>query len=107
MTLDDLRRNRNRLFWALHTLGWSAYFFTQYVGALLYEKPAAYIKVLLLAALGGFVFSAPLRYVYRALWTRPPSRAVPWRAAVGMAHGARLACGDQPRRVAARCPTGT
>ena len=41
MTLDDLRRNRNRLFWALHTLGWSAYFITQYVGALLYEKPAA------------------------------------------------------------------
>jgi signal transduction histidine kinase len=77
MTLDDLRRNRNRLFWALHTLGWSAYFFTQYVGALLYEKPAEYIKVLVMAALGGFVLSAPLRYVYRYLWSRPPvTRAV-------------------------------
>src|SRR5262245_37794876 len=72
MTLDDLRRNRNRLVWALHPLGWSAYFFTKYVGALLYEKPAAYIKVLGLAALGGFVLSAPLRYIYRALWSRPP-----------------------------------
>jgi len=72
MTLDDLRRNRNRLFWALHTLGWSAYFITQYVGALLYEKPAAYIKVLALAALGGFLLSAPLRYVYRALWSKAP-----------------------------------
>ena len=106
MTLDDLRRNRNRLFWALHTLGWSAYFFTQYVGALLYEKPAAYIKVLALAALGGFVFSAPLRYIYRALWTRPACHAVPWRGAVGVAHGARLACGDQPRRVAAHARLG-
>ena len=72
MTLDDLRRNRNRLFWALHTLGWSAYFITQYVGALLYEKPAAYIKVLALAALGGFLLSAPLRYIYRALWSKAP-----------------------------------
>ena len=72
MTLDNLRRNRNRLFWALHALGWSAYFFTQYVGALLYAKPAAYIKVLALAALGGFVLSAPLRYIYRALWSRSP-----------------------------------
>ena len=35
MTLDDLRRNRNRLYWALHTLGWSAYNFTQYFGALI------------------------------------------------------------------------
>ena len=73
MTLDDLRRNRNLLFWALHTLGWSAYLITQYLGALLYEKPAAYVKVLFAAAAGGFVLSAPLRYVYRWLWAqRPP-----------------------------------
>jgi len=67
VTLDDLRRNRNLLFWALHTLGWSAYLITQYLGALLYEKPAAYIKVVLAAAAGGFLLSAPLRYLYRRL----------------------------------------
>ena len=68
MTLDHLRRNRNLLFWALHTLGWSAYLITQYLGALLYEKPTSYIKVVLAAAAGGFLLSAPLRYLYRRLW---------------------------------------
>ena len=60
MTLDDLRRNRNLLFWALHTLGWSAYLITQYLGALLYEKPTSYIKVVLAAAVVVF-FLAPLQ----------------------------------------------
>jgi hypothetical protein len=42
VTLDDLRRNRELLFWGLHTLGWSAYLIAQYLGALLFEKPAGY-----------------------------------------------------------------
>ena len=41
---------------------------TQYLGALLYEKPTSYIKVVLAAAAGGFLLSAPLRYLYRRLW---------------------------------------
>ena len=49
MTLDDLRRNRNLLFWGLHTLGWSAYLITQYMRALLYERPSSCIKVILAA----------------------------------------------------------
>jgi signal transduction histidine kinase len=77
VTLDDLRRNRNLLFWALHTLGWSAYFITQYLGALLYEKPTSYIKVVVAAAAGGFALSAPLRYLYRWLWSRRPAVIVP------------------------------
>ena len=77
MTLDDLRRNRNLLFWALHTLGWSAYLITQYLGALLYEKPTSYIKVVFAAAAGGFVLSAPLRYLYRWLWKQRPAVIVP------------------------------
>lgn len=72
MTLDDLRRNRNLLFWGLHTFGWSAYLIAQYMGALLYGKPAAYIKVILAAAASGFLLSAPLRYAYRWLWRRRP-----------------------------------
>ncbi|MGB5104365.1 MAG: histidine kinase [Steroidobacteraceae bacterium] len=77
MTLDDLRRNRNLLFWGLHTLGWSAYLITQYMGALLYEKPAEYINVVLIAGASGFLLSAPLRYVYRWLWTKPPLVIIP------------------------------
>ena len=77
MTLDDLRRNRNQLFWGLHTLGWSAYLITQYMGALLYEKPPEYIKVILVAAGSGFLLSAPLRYVYRWLWSKRPFVLIP------------------------------
>ncbi len=70
MTLDDLRQNRNLLFWGLHTLGWSGYLITQYLGALLYEKPGGYMAVIAIAALAGFVLSAPLRYLFRWLWNR-------------------------------------
>jgi len=99
VTLEDLRRNRNLLFWGLHTLGWSAYLITQYMGALLYEKPASYIKVILAAAASGFLFSAPLRYVYRRLWGRRPSvviactllaawlTALVWRAVINYSYG--------------------
>jgi signal transduction histidine kinase len=78
VTLDDLRRNRNQLFWGLHTLGWSAYLITQYMGALLYEKPPEYIKVILVAAGSGFLLSAPLRYVYRWLWSKRPFVLIPF-----------------------------
>jgi len=99
VTLDDVRRNRNLLFWGLHTLGWSAYLITQYMGALLYEKPASYIKVVLAAAASGFVLSAPLRYVYRWLWSQRPLVIIPavlfsawiialtWRVVINLSYG--------------------
>jgi two-component sensor histidine kinase len=98
MTLDDLRGKRNLLFWALHSLGWSAYMIAQYVGALLYDKPAAYIKVLAIAATSGFLFSAPLRYLYRWLWSKSPTEiftgvmigswltALAWRATINYSY---------------------
>ncbi|MBV8852376.1 MAG: hypothetical protein JOY91_03190, partial [Sinobacteraceae bacterium] len=72
--LERLRTNRNALFWSLHTAGWAAYAVSQYFGALLYEqeKRASYGQLFLIAALAGFVFSMPLRYVYRRLWGKPP-----------------------------------
>ncbi len=72
LTLDQLRSNRNVLFWTLHAAGWSAYFVTQFFGALLYEKPASYGSVLAVATLSGFVLSMPMRYLYRRLWGRSP-----------------------------------
>ncbi len=71
-TLEQFRKNRNVLFWTLHAAGWAAYGITQYVGALFYEKPASYARVWLVAAFAGFVLSAPMRYIYRRLWGRPP-----------------------------------
>jgi len=72
LTLDLLRTKRNLLFWTLHGAGWSAYAITQYFGALLYEKPASYGQVILIAALAGFVLSMPMRSIYRRLWGRSP-----------------------------------
>src|SRR5207248_2566224 len=71
-TLDLLRTNRNLLFWSLHAAGWGAYAVTQYFGALLYEKPASYGQVILIAAAAGFVLSMPMRSIYRRLWGRSP-----------------------------------
>ena len=71
-TLEQFRKNRNVLFWTLHAAGWAAYGITQYVGALFYAKPASYARLWLVATLAGFVLSAPMRYIYRRLWSRPP-----------------------------------
>lgn len=53
-------------------MGWGAYGMAHYLGALLYSKPGNYMKVIFVAAVSGFVVSAPLRYVCRTLWKRPP-----------------------------------
>src|ERR1700730_5572521 len=71
-TLEQFRTNRNVLFWSLHAAGWAAYGITQYFGALLYEKPSSYARVIAMAALAGFVLSMPMRFIYRRLWGRPP-----------------------------------
>src|SRR5215469_12675021 len=71
-TLEQIRTNRNVLFWTLHAGGWAAYGLTQYFGALLYEKPSSYGRVIAVSAIAGFVLSMPMRYIYRRLWSRPP-----------------------------------
>jgi two-component system, LytTR family, sensor kinase len=98
MTFPDLKRNRDVLFWTLHALGWSAYGFSQYLGAVLYGKPIAYTQVIVQAAAWGFIVSAPLRYICRWLWSRPVRVMIPgalaiafttalaWRAGVNWAY---------------------
>jgi len=71
-TLEQFRHSRNVLFWGLHAAGWAAYGLTQYFGALLYEKPSSYARVIAVSAVAGFVLSMPMRYIYRRLWNRPP-----------------------------------
>ena len=78
LTLEQFRSNRNALFWSLHAAGWGAYGVTQYFSALLYEKPSNYAQVIVVAAVAGFVFSIPMRYLYRRLWGRPPLTVALW-----------------------------
>ena len=89
MNFTELKRNRDLLFWSLHAMGWSAYGIAQYLGAVLYGKPVAYTKVILIAAASGFVLSAPLRYICRYLWQKPP--AVQIAGALGSAYVTALA----------------
>jgi two-component system, LytTR family, sensor kinase len=70
-TLEQFRTNRNVQFWSLHTAGWAVYGLTQYTGALVYDKPSSYGRVIAVSAIAGFVLSIPLRYIYRRLWSRP------------------------------------
>jgi two-component system, LytTR family, sensor kinase len=75
-SLGRLRTSRNALFWSLHTAGWAAYGLTQYLGALVYDKPAGYKLVWATSAIAGFVLSAPMRLIYRRLWSRPVQERV-------------------------------
>jgi two-component system LytT family sensor kinase len=61
------------MFWSLHAMGWSAYAISQYLGALLYGKAVEYNRVIIIAAVTGFLLSAWLRYLCRWLWHRPPA----------------------------------
>src|SRR5690606_9664277 len=66
ITLEQLRSNRNALFWTLHAAGWGAYAIAQYFGALLVERRTIeYQLVIGIAAVAGFVLSMPMRYIYR------------------------------------------
>lgn len=102
MTLNQLKHSRETLFWSLHAVGWGGYGISHYLGALLYDKPpeyiADYIKVIITASIAGFLVSAPLRYICRALWTRAPgimiagallaayATALTWRILVNVAY---------------------
>src|SRR3977135_2210698 len=71
-TLEQFRTTRMVWFCSLQPAGWAAYGITQYFGALLYEKPSSYARVIAVAAVSGFVLSMPLRVVSRRLGGRPP-----------------------------------
>ena len=98
MNLDLLRGNRNLLFWGLHTLGWSAYGLAQFVGTAIYGVEPGYVQMITIAAVSGFVLSAPLRWLYRRLWAAGPRTmlvctliacwitALVWRAIMNIAY---------------------
>ncbi len=74
--LDNLLKDRSRLFWTLHVGGWLCYGALQYLGTLLYEQKyeamQGYTTVILIATVSGFLLSLELRYIYRRLWGKSP-----------------------------------
>ena len=66
----ELLRDRGRLFWFLNIAGWTGYTLAAWLGALAHEKPESYFAVIIATAIVGFLATIPLRYFYRAMWSR-------------------------------------
>jgi len=72
VNVDQLFRDRGRLFWILNIAGWTGYTLAAWLGALAHEKPEAYFAVIAATALAGLIITLPMRWVYRQLWFRSP-----------------------------------
>jgi len=73
VNIDQLFRDRARLFWILNTAGWAGYTLAAWLGALAHEKPESYFGVIAVTAATGFLITIVLRAVYRRLWSRSPA----------------------------------
>jgi len=72
VNVDQLFRDRGRLFWILNIAGWTGYMLAAWLGALAHEKPEAYFAVIVATALAGFIVTVPMRLIYQRLWSRSP-----------------------------------
>ncbi len=72
MKFESIFRDRNRLFWILNIGGWTGYMLTAWLGLLAHEKPESYFEVSAATAALGLVITIPMRYLFRALWSRSP-----------------------------------
>jgi two-component sensor histidine kinase len=68
----ELLENRNRLFWLAHTAGWFGFAFVHYLGSLQHDLRDIFVVIIFLNAYAGWLFTVPLRYVYRKAWNFPP-----------------------------------
>jgi signal transduction histidine kinase len=69
VNVDQLFRDRNRLFWILNITGWTGYALAAWLGALAHEKPEAYFAVIAATAVSGLFLSVPMRWIFRRLWS--------------------------------------
>jgi LytS/YehU family sensor histidine kinase len=63
--VSEVRPHSSRLFWLLHTAGWTGAFLIHYLSALAHGKPAAYWEISLALAASGFVVTLGLRQLLR------------------------------------------
>ncbi|GAA6172744.1 histidine kinase [Colwellia sp. KU-HH00111] len=72
MNWKELLENRNRLFWLVHTAGWFGFALVHYLGSLLHDLRDIFVIIIFLNAYAGWLFTVPLRYIYRRVWNLPP-----------------------------------
>jgi two-component system LytT family sensor kinase len=89
MMIRKLICNQQRLFWVLHLCGWFAYgVFVKYglTRAMLEDTAPGYFLYVMIITVIAIVLSLGLRYVYRALWSRPL-----WVQGIGFLLGSSIA----------------
>jgi sensor histidine kinase YesM len=67
-----LLENRNRLFWFVHSAGWFGFALVHYLGSLLHDLRDIFVVIIFLNAYAGWLFTVPLRYLYRRVWNFTP-----------------------------------
>ncbi|UUO22293.1 sensor histidine kinase [Colwellia sp. M166] len=72
MNWKEFIENRNRLFWLVHTAGWCGFALVHYLGSLLHDLRDIFLIIILLNAYAGWLFTVPLRYIYRRIWNFTP-----------------------------------
>ena len=72
MTLATLLADRHRLFWFLQACGWGGYMAANSLTVIVDNQKGMFDLILAAGAMG-VVVSTLLRYVYRALWHKPPA----------------------------------
>ena len=72
MNWKDLVENNNRFFWLLHTAGWFGFALVHYLGSLLHDSRDVFVIIIFLNAYAGWLFTIPLRYIYRRAWNLSP-----------------------------------
>ena len=70
MTVSQHFNNRNRQFWILNISGWLGFMLAAWLGAVAFEKPETFIKVIFASALIGLILTIPMRFLYQRLWNR-------------------------------------
>jgi len=68
----ELLENRNRLFWLAHSAGWFGFALVHYLGSLLHDLRDIFVVIIFLNAYAGWLFTIPLRYLYRRVWNFSP-----------------------------------
>jgi len=72
----ELLDNRSRLFWLAHSAGWFGFALVHYLGSLLHESRDIFVVIIFLNAYAGWLFTVPLRYIYRRVWNFSPVKIV-------------------------------
>ena len=74
MNWKELIENKSRFFWLLHSAGWFGFALVHYLGSLLHDLRDIFVIIIFLNAYAGWLFTIPLRYIYRRAWNLPPSK---------------------------------